>query len=208
MLGRAEAREQRRSSARLAAAAAGGVARRPNELVYGELGVTALTSLLDAVGVEQGDAFCDVGSGHGELVLAASLLHPSTLRASRGMEIVEELAEVASQHHKTLLQRAALPAAPIELVHGDVYDEHSAAAGMLRDTTLAVCFATTWSASGRGRALPELSSTLYRALPAGARVVMVDARLSHDQFSWEGEMRLQCPDTAPFSTAHLYVPRK
>ena len=132
VLGRAEAREQRRSAARLAAHTASGIVAPPNELVYGELGVAALAKLLDAVGVEQGDTFCDVGSGHGELVLAASLLHPSTLRASRGMEIVEELAEVASQHHKTLLQRAALPAAPIELVHGDVYERAMGAAARRR----------------------------------------------------------------------------
>ena len=206
VLGRAEAREQRRSAARLAAHNASGIVAPPNELVYGELGVAALAKLLDAVGVEQGDTFCDVGSGHGELVLAASLLHP-TLRASRGVEIVQDLAKSASEHHAALLQRAALPAAPIELAHGDVYDKSSPAAGMLRDTTLAVCFATTWSASGKGRVLSELSTTLHRNLPEGARVVMVDARLSDEQFSWEGEMRLHCPDTAPFSTAHLYVQR-
>ena len=52
--------------------------------VCGELGLEALATLLDAVGVEQGDRFLDIGAGDGVLVAAAALLFPNHLKLLSG----------------------------------------------------------------------------------------------------------------------------
>ena len=75
----------------------------------------------------------------------------------------------------------------------------------LRDTTLAVCFATTWSRGNQGRKLPELSHALGKNLSKDARVVIVDGRLDEqDGLNWVGDLKINCPDTAPYSIASLY----
>ena len=99
--------------------------------------------------------------------------------------------------------------APIELLEGDIYEAarvpDSPVGKALAETTLALCFATTWSHEPR-RTLPELSAVLRDAMPSGARVVMVDARLVEvDGWRWEGDLRITPPDTAPHSTARLYI---
>ena len=62
-----------------------------HELVYGELGLDALATVLDAVGVMKGDRFIDIGSGDGMLVSAASMLFPDYIDSSVGVEIVPDL---------------------------------------------------------------------------------------------------------------------
>lgn len=133
-----------------------------------------------------------------------------------------------------------------ELVYGElsvptlatILDAVGAMRALLADTTLAVCFATTWCqgnfrgdggggdgseeegggkaaparaarASLRGRELPRLSRALA-ALPPGARAVIVDGRLDAEGggFDWLGDLRITCPDTAPHSTAALYRRRE
>ena len=184
----------------------------PAELVYGELDVRSVARILEAAKVEEGDRFLDIGSGEGLPVMAAALLYPDRFRICRGIEVVPALAARAEEHLRRLEKKVAagpLEAAPIELLQGDVYQAtrgpRSAVAAMVRDTTLALCFATTWSHEPR-RTLPRLSETLARVMPGGARVVLVDARLVEgDGWRWEGDLRFTPPDTAPFSTARLYV---
>ena len=189
-----------------------------HELVYGELSVPVLATLLDAVGVCEGDSFLDIGSGDGALVLGAAMLFPQHLHVSRGLEIVPGLWE-RSQRHLELVQPKL--SVPVEFLLGDVHStQNSNFAGtttsipeLLNDSTLGVCFATTWSAGNSGpsqrsslqrRALPKLSSALSR-MPKGARVVVVDGRLDcNDGYQWQGDLKIQCPDTAPFSVAALY----
>ena len=170
--------------------------------------------------MREGDAFLDIGAGDGAPTLAAALLYPKALRASRGVEIVAPLVERARRHRAALLHAlgdgdAAAAGgdddgaiAPTEFALADVHDdaEDGRAAAILRDTTLAVCFATTWSSGSPRRALPRLSAALARRLPAGARVVVVDGRLDEsDGFRWEGELKLHCADTLPHSYAQLFV---
>ena len=209
-----------------------------HELVYGELSIPILATILDAVGVEPGDRFLDIGSGDGALVLGAALLYPEhILTKARGIELVPGLVR-RSQEHLQRLRRCCilsestnadehdhpLEAARLDRVsfhQGNVYDdaaEDSQLYKQLRDTTIAVCFATTWShmnnsqengskakTSLDGRRLPKLSKALT-ALPPGARVVIVDGRLDEkDGYRWEGDLRVYCPDTAPYSIASLYV---
>ena len=117
--------------------------------------------------------------------------------------------------------RASLGTDRVDFFVGNVYQANEELLSTLQDTTLAVCFATTWSQMNNidesggvkkktsldGRRLPQLSLALT-ALPVGARVVIVDGKLDEkDGYAWEGDLRIYCPDTAPFSIASLYVRR-
>jgi len=207
----------------------------PNELVYGELSVPVLATVFDAVGVSENDVFLDIGSGDGALVLAASLLYApdeeresnrtkrNAIRKAIGIEIVPGLVERSVKHRENLsriLEESSSLArnqAEVELALGDVHDPSDNLRDLLEQTTIAICFATTWSAGnskggdrtslGR-RMLPRLSSALSDILKEGCRVVVIDGRLDcQDGFSWEGDLRVECPDTAPYSTAALYTRR-
>lgn len=205
---------QRREQARASAdEVAQGFA--PDQLVYGELDLPALVRLLDAAGLNHDEAFLDIGSGDGGPVLAAALLYPAQLRVCRGVELLPGLWS-RSQHHLAAL-RALLapdePIAPVELLPGDVYrcEEPDAAAlrHVLADTSLALCFATTWSQGAPNRELPQLSQVLGRHMAPGSRAILVDARLlpEADGWTWEGDLRITLRDTAPYSTARLYMKR-
>jgi hypothetical protein len=190
-----------------------------NELTYGELSVPVLAELLDAVGMEDNDAFLDVGSGDGALVLGAAMLYPNELRIARGLELVPGLVTRSQLHAKRLESDLMVP---VELLLGDVHQAHQThadgamVASILQDSTLAVCFATTWSADNptpddktslQGRSLPKLSASLNR-MPLGSRILLIDGRLDpQDGYRWEGDMKIVCPDTAPFSVASLYERR-
>lgn len=77
-----------------------------DQLVYGELGINALATLLGALGVRPGDTFVDIGAGDGVLVLAAPLLYPE-LRRSRGIECLPDLVERAQAASLTYLSAHA-----------------------------------------------------------------------------------------------------
>jgi len=118
--------------------------------------------------------------------------------------------------------------AEVRFLLGDIHQPHDGLQNVLKETTLAVCFATTWSAGNahsnntddgdttkqqsstkslQGRRLPKLSKALSstRGLTSGCRVVIIDGKLDEeDGFSWQGDLRIHCPDTAPYSVATLY----
>jgi uncharacterized protein YejL (UPF0352 family) len=210
--------------------------KETHELVYGELSVPVLATILDAVGVQQNERFLDIGSGDGALVLAASLLYAdkngNAVQAARGLEIIPGLYEHSLEHAKALKSKLGSASqdgdtnsllnkhqAPVEFVLGDVHDATTdeSLASILHDTTLAVCFATTWSAGNaspstsggsktslQSRRLDPLSKVLS-LLPKGSRSVIVDGRLNkQDGHEWQGDLRVECPDTAPASIASLY----
>jgi hypothetical protein len=81
----------RRSAARASGEEDNSLEIPQHELVYGELGLDALVTVLDAVGVMKGDRFIDIGSGDGMLVSAASMLFPDYIDSSVGVEIVPDL---------------------------------------------------------------------------------------------------------------------
>ena len=198
-----------------------------NELVYGELSVNVLATLLDAVGVHDGEVFLDIGSGDGALVLGASLLYANdvgnAIQKAIGLEIVPGLIDrsiVHTERLKGILQAdesslecsLQMNQSQVQFHLGDVHNTQSETiSNILSETTLAVCFATTWS-QGRdgsnsldGRRLSKLSAALSN-LNKGTRVVVIDGRLDeNDGFSWQGDLRVDCPDTAPYSNASLYV---
>lgn len=206
VLGEARA-ERHRAAQQVGEEAAASLGMSASQLVYGELDVRSVARVLEAANVEEGDRFLDIGSGDGVPALAAALLFARELEICRGIEVVPALAARATEHADRLrawLQaNPEVSAAPIELSEGDIYAEDAALRATLRDTSLALCFATTWSHSPR-RALPELSAAL-RAMKEGARVVIVDARLVEVGWRWEGDLRITPPDTAPHSTARLYT---
>jgi hypothetical protein len=204
--------ERRRAAQRLGESAGASLGLQQQQLVYGELDVAGVAKLLDAAEVRDGDRFLDIGSGDGLPTLAAALLYPDTLRVCRGIELVAALADRAGHHADRLRQLLStadrgLRAAPIELLQGDIYaaTTTSTIADALRDTTIALCFATTWSSAPR-RTLPRLSTTLHAGMAGDARIILVDARLEEsDGWRWEGDLRITTPDTAPYSTARLYT---
>lgn len=213
-----------------------------NELVYGELSVPVMATILDAVGVQEDDVFLDVGSGDGALVLGASLLYASSssrnvnaMQKCCGVEIVPGLVDRSDTHAKNLehilqrregadhegsLSQLGQNQAEVKFLLGDIHQPNSELESVLAETTLAVCFATTWSAGNaasdgggggamttslQGRRLPKLSRALSETLTRGCRVVIIDGKLDEsDGFSWMGDLRVQCPDTAPYSVASLY----
>mmetsp|Transcript_22296 Transcript_22296/g.39720 ORF Transcript_22296/g.39720 Transcript_22296/m.39720 type:complete len:351 (-) Transcript_22296:691-1743(-) len=243
-----------------------------NELVYGELSVPVLATILDAVGVQDEDVFLDIGSGDGALVLGASLLYaPSNeeggdkgsdddsdgsirrnnnnaIRKAWGVDIVPGLvdrakvhaknlerilsqAEEEQQHRQTINPLLGHNQSDVQFLLGDIHTPDDELRNVLQETTLAVCFATTWSAGNghinnddvsdknddntrktktistslQGRKLPKLSKALSSKLAPGCRVVLIDGKLNErDGFSWQGDLRIQCPDTAPYSVATLY----
>ena len=199
-----------------------------NELVYGELSVPTLGRILDAVGLEEQETFLDVGSGDGACVLGASLLYNQddslVIPKCIGVEIVPGLVDRSEHHAENLadiLQREKgsgsslrQAQAQVEFLLGDIHDSSDRVMSrVLSQATVVVCFATTWCASNtetgdktslQGRRLPNLSQALS-ALKRGARVVIIDGKLnSRDGFAWQGDLRIVCPDTAPYSTATLY----
>ena len=193
------------------------------QTVYGELGTGALTKILDAVGVYDGDCFLDIGTGDGMLVMAAALLWPKHLKQSVGLEILPSLYErsLAYKSKLDLMLQNDLSEnntfCPIEFYLGDIYHLNSAKYSandqrlqkiqdILDTTTIALCFATTWSSGMPKRRLKNLSEALGASMTAKSRVVIIDGTLdSEDGFEYKGELRIFCPDTAPYSTAHLYV---
>jgi len=203
-----------------------------HELVYGELGIEALSTILDAVGVQKDDVFLDIGSGDGLLVVGASLLFPGYLRAARGIEIVPELHQRSlefqdkfcerlrdERNYETEPREEEFPEVSFHL--GNIYEagtnqneqDGGGSASFLdfSKVTLAICFATTWSNNIPGKKLDRLSRVLGQGgcseLPIGAKVVIIDGVLepSRDGFMYEGELKLHCPDTAPYSLARLYT---
>lgn len=204
-----------------------------NELVYGELSVEVLATILDAVGVKENDVFLDIGSGDGALVLGASLLYAdarcnrnNAMNTCYGVDIVPGLVERSKEHASNLheilhdvdrsdddsdnafLQKNQ---AEMQFLLGDIHQPNNELRDILKETTLAVCFATTWSAGNasgtslKGRKLPKLSKALSHGLCSGCRVVIIDGKLDEDDdFCWKGDLRIQCPDTAPYSVASLY----
>jgi len=225
-----------------------------NELVYGELSVPTLATILDAVGVQNNDVFLDIGSGDGALVLGASLLYATNDSSSDG-DIYEEKSGGERRRRNAiqkcygvdivpgLVNRSIVHAKNLEMIlqsgdnvqttngikdnqsemHfllGDIHIPDKHLQHILQETTLAVCFATTWSAGNanndsnedkrrstslQGRRLPKLSSSLSTSLSSGCRVVIIDGKLSEeDGFTWQGDLKIICPDTAPHSIATLY----
>jgi hypothetical protein len=214
----------------------------PHQLVYGELSIPVLAKILDAVGVQPNDRFLDIGSGDGGLVYGAAMLYPPEyLTKVRGIELIPGLVERSQNHGRTLQQSllskddkdndeidgmiASLDRTEFTL--GNIYEAESDwnVQQILQDTTLAICFATTWSQGNNKqpsnttaihnnislnrRQIPQLSHAL-QYLPPGARIVVVDGRLDdthENQYEWKGDLRIQCPDTAPYSVASLYKRR-
>ncbi len=180
-----------------------------HELVYGELGIDALATILDAVGVERGDRFMDIGHGDGMLVSAASLLYSDFLESSMGIEIVprlydrslmfqnrlEKIVQQKSDEGDQNYGRLKL-CKSMSLNLGNVYEPNEETKILFSKTTLGVCFATTWSNNIAGRKLPKLSASLGDGgsceLPAGAKLVVIDGVLDHekDGFDFGGETRL------------------
>ena len=195
--------QQRRSEARIVGEEDESLNIPLDELVYGELGIDALATILDAVGVNKGDNFLDIGAGDGMLVTGASMLYPDFLEASIGAEIVPDLYERSLEFQSGLERLLEMNQSeenillcPQTSLHlGNCYQPHDELKGIFSNTTLAVCFATAWCRGIPGRKLERLSEALgtdgVSELPAGARLVIIDGVLDHqrDGFDLKGELK-------------------
>ena len=196
------------------------------QMVYGELGIQTLATILDAVGMrEEGEHFLDIGSGDGALVIGAALLYGSTyIKKSRGLEIIPGLISRSNRNLHNFYKMMndedreydCIRSSEIEFLLGDVHDSKYdfTIREVLKDTTIAVCFATTWSAGNvdskakdtslQQRQLPKLSSALS-LVPVGTRIVVIDGKLDcNDGYVWRGDLKIFCANTAPYSVASLY----
>lgn len=171
-----------------------------NQFVYGELSIPTLATILDAVGVHENERFLDIGSGDGALVFAAALFY-GDIHKSRGLEIVPELFERSQHYCNQFLDIKDR----VELYCGDIYECDTKIQSLLHDSSLVICFATTWSAHNHRRELPQLSKVLGIHLKPGTRIVIVDGNLDEkDNLQWHGDLKIHCTDTAPYSIASLY----
>jgi hypothetical protein len=80
--------------------------REASQLVYWEVSIPVLATILDAVGVQEGDRL-DMGSGDGALVFGTSLPYANesginAIHTARGLEIVQGLYQRSLQHRKVL----------------------------------------------------------------------------------------------------------
>lgn len=207
-------RNERRAQALEASTSDGKTLALPEHMTtYGELGIDALVTLMDAVGVQKTDRFLDIGSGDFMLVAGAALLFAEDLQVARGVEILPSFYERSLTFQKAVEEEAAQAGVAIgktESYLGDVFRPTEEMKGIFQDTTLSVCFATTWSKGIPGRRLDALSAALgsngVSSLPKKSRLVIIDGVLDEkDGFVCEGELKLACPDTAPYSIARLYV---
>jgi|AntRauTorckE5430_2_1112549.scaffolds.fasta_scaffold09231_2 hypothetical protein len=195
--------QQRRSEARIFGKEDASLQLPQDELVYGELGIDALATILDAVGVNEGDKFLDIGAGDGMLVTGASLLYPEFIKVSKGVEIVPDLHERSIVFQSRLEEFIEMDQSeeyigmcPQTSLHlGNCYEPDHELKDIFSQTTLAVCFATAWCRGIPGRKLERLSEALGRnglsPLPTGARLVTIDGVLDHrkDGFNLEGELK-------------------
>ena len=170
------------------------------DLTYGEFDLASFEKLLAMVAPQEGEVFIDIGSGCGRLVCAAALLYPSLAR-SVGIELLEDLNEIAVERQKELAAAAAEGdppqlMAPCEFICDQYTDalprilapsadglaEASSAqalVGQSPPTCVAFAYATSFT-SFRG-ILPDLSEALGDSLPAGSRVIIVDRLLADDE---------------------------
>ena len=129
---------------------------------YGEADLLSMDAILDAAGVEEGDAFVDLGSGAGKAVVAAALLRPQ-LSSARGIEMLPDLHAIAQRAAESYRRTAPAGAPALEFALGDMLAEP------LGDVQIAYVFATTFP-----RALvQEVEMRLSAELRAGARVCLV-----------------------------------
>lgn len=175
-----------------------------------------LATLLDAVGVYDGDNLFDIGSGDGALVLGASLLYAAkndggnAIQKAVGLEIVPGLEDRSNRHlrnlHKILRESLGDDAmkclsenqSEVQFFLGDVHDvKTQSISTILSETASAVCFATTWSAGNaqdgstslNNRRLPKVSMALSQQFDKGARIIVIDGRLNeNDGFDCQGDL--------------------
>lgn len=148
-----------------------------HRLVFGELSIPVLLTILDAVGVRSGDHFLDIGSGDGALVLGAALHYQDYLKflghrscAATGRENKTAQGFFEGQH-SNVSPRMGLSVGASQICPWQCLQcsDRSRFTNLLSETTLVVGFVTTWSASNASeetrtslanRMLPELSQAL------------------------------------------------
>jgi len=163
------------------------VANPPPELTYGEMDVLLFAQLLDDASMYMTTPtydhklLCDIGSGTGRLVVAASALHPS-LHVSVGIEILPGIHELAVQtgmtlekQHRGVLPPHDLPLSPIELICGSITSE----ADMKLNSELLnrVDLFFLFGSSMPEQVVTEIGHTLGNHAQVGALLISMDKEL-------------------------------
>jgi precorrin-6B methylase 2 len=144
----------------------------PNQVqfTYGEITFLSFSHILSMSGPKAQDVFCDLGSGAGKAVIAASLLYP--FERCVGIELVPDLYQLSMQKKdalKTILQNnTTLTGAPIDFFNQDLLHTPLHTFDVLYVN--ATCFiGDMW----------EHLQTKLREVKTGARIIMV-SRFLHD----------------------------
>ena len=148
---------------------------------YGEADLVSMEKILNVAGVNDGDAFIDLGSGAGKAVVAAALLRPRALSSARGIEMLPDLHTIAMEARSAyaLAMEASCGGAhmrpQVDFVLGDMLSEP------LVDVQIVYVFATTFPRS----LVLEIEMKLSAELRVGARVCLVSKVFENTFLEWE-----------------------
>jgi hypothetical protein len=141
---------------------------KEGELTYGEMDLTFFVALINRLDPSEGSRFVDLGSGRGQLVLAAAKLRPWKL--CTGIEIEPEVFEIG-QGALDIAQQGDDPISPCKFVFGDIYNTTNP----LFDADLVFAYATCFATSD-GNVLSRLSKVLSENLKPECTVITVNKR--------------------------------
>ena len=141
---------------------------KEGELTYGEMDLSFFVALLRRLNPARGARFVDLGSGRGQLVLAAAKMYPWDL--CTGIEIMPEVYEIG-QGALAVARASQANISRCEFFKADIYNFTQPLARADVVFAYATCFPTS-----DGRTLARLSRVLADNLRDGATVITVNKR--------------------------------
>jgi hypothetical protein len=138
------------------------------ELTYGEMDLSFFIALLRRLNPPRNSKFVDLGSGRGQLVLAAAKLVPWNL--CTGIEIMPEVFEIG-QGALEVAKSSGISISPCEFYNADIYKFTKP----LQDADIVFAYATCFPTSD-GETLSRLSQVLADHVRRDATIITVNKR--------------------------------
>jgi hypothetical protein len=138
------------------------------ELTYGEMDLSFFIALLRRLNPSSHSKFVDLGSGRGQLVLAAAKLFPWSL--CTGIEIMPEVFEIG-QGALEVAQKSGNYLSPCEFFNADIYNFTEP----LVDANVVFAYATCFPTSD-GETLSRLSQILTEHVRRDSIIITVNKR--------------------------------
>jgi hypothetical protein len=138
------------------------------ELTYGEMDLSFFIALLRRLNPPPHSKFVDLGSGRGQLVLAAAKLFPWKL--CTGIEIMPEVFEIG-QGALDVARKSGNSISPCEFFNADIYKFTEP----LADANVVFAYATCFPTSD-GETLSRLSQTLAENVRRDSIIITVNKR--------------------------------